>query len=89
MRENYYPHEDRYPRAEYYPQGYREDEEMYVYDQCCANCARNQDNCPFIAYANHEAVSRVKRKAMKEDAVMVEQQLKWCIYWKQIKRHRF
>lgn len=21
-----------------YPRGYREDEELYVYDQCCENC---------------------------------------------------
>ena len=25
----------------------------------------------------------------EEDAVMKDQELKWCIYWKQIKRHRF
>ena len=27
----------------FYPRGYREDEEMYVYDQHCGNCARH---CP-------------------------------------------
>ena len=42
MREDYYPNENCYPRSEYYPVGYREDEEMWVYDQCCANCARSQ-----------------------------------------------
>ena len=89
MREDYYPNENCYPRSEYYPVGYREDEEMWVYDQCCANCARSQANCPFLAYANREKVSRAKRKAVKEDAVVAEQELKWCIHWKQIRRHRF
>ena len=65
MRDDYYPHENWYPRSEYYPAGYREDEEMWVYDQCCANCARSQANCPFLAYANREKVSRAKRKAVK------------------------
>lgn len=89
MREDYYPREDRYPRAEYYPQGYRDDEEMYVFDQCCENCARQRGGCPFVAYVNCENAPKSKRKAMKEDAVIKNQELQWCIHWKQIKRRRF
>ena len=89
MCEDYYPYEDRYPREDYYPQGYREDEEMCVFDQCCENCARQNGSCPFEAYVGCENVPRAKRKAMKEDAVIKEQELKWCIHWKQIKRRRF
>ena len=86
MREDYYPNEYRFPREDYYPQGYREDEEMWVYDQCCANCARQGCDCPF---EDDDINPRAKRKAVKEDAVVAEQKLKWCIYWKQIKRRRF
>ena len=35
----------------HYPNGYRDDEELYVYDQCCDNCCN--PNCPMelpIAY---------------------------------------
>ena len=31
MRDDYYPYEDRFPREDYYPLGYRDDEEMCVY----------------------------------------------------------
>ena len=72
-----------------YPRGYREDEEMYVYDQCCANCAKHGSSCPFEDDVDRESTPGAKKKAMKEDAVMVEQELQWCIHWKQIKRHRF
>ena len=41
MREDYCPNEYRFPREDYYPLGYRDDEEMCVYDQCCENCAMN------------------------------------------------
>lgn len=33
-----------------YPRGYREDEELYVYDQCCENCrfyCESDDNDDF------------------------------------------
>ena len=32
---------------------------------------------------------RAKKEAIEEDAVMKDQELNWCIYWKQIRRHRF
>lgn len=32
---------------------------------------------------------KAKKEAMKEDAVIRDQELQWCIHWKQIKRHRF
>ena len=89
MRDDYYPYEDRFPREDYYPLGYREDEEMWVYDQCCENCARQGCNCPFEAYVGCENAPRAKKEAIKEDAVMKDQELQWCIHWKQIKRHRF
>ena len=86
MREDYYPREDRYPRSEYYPQGYRDDEEMYVFDQCCDNCARQCGGCPF---EDDDIEPGARKEAMKEDAVIRDKDLQWCIYWKQIKRHRF
>ena len=36
MPRNDYPHSSY--AADNYPRGYREDEELYVYDQCCENC---------------------------------------------------
>ena len=86
MREDYYPREDLYPRAEYYPQGYRDDEEMCVYDQCCENCARQGGSCLF---EDNDITPKRKRKAMKEDAVIRDQEPQGCIHWKQIKRRRF
>lgn len=86
MREDYYPREDRYPRSEYYPLGYRDDEEMCVFDQCCENCARQGGSCPF---EDDDIAPGAKKEAMKEDAVIRNQDLQWCIYWKQIKRRRF
>ena len=47
MREDYYSNEYRFSREDYYPLGYRDDEEMCVYDQCCENCARQGCDCPF------------------------------------------
>ena len=32
---------------------------------------------------------RARKEAIEEDAVMKDQELQWCIHWKQIKRHRF
>ena len=86
MRDDYYPHENWYPRSEYYPAGSREDEEMWVYDQCCANCARQGCDCPC---EDDDMAPRSKQEAIEEDAVMKDQELNWCIYWKQIKLHRF
>ena len=86
MREDYYPHEDRYPRSEYYPCGYRDDEEMCVFDQCCDNCARQGCGCPF---EDDDMPPGARKEAMREDAVVRDKEPQWCIYWKQIKRHRF
>lgn len=86
MREDYYPNEFRFPREDYYPVGYREDEEMCVYDQCCDNCARQCCGCPF---EDDDMPPGVKKEAMREDAVVRDQEPQWCIYWKQIKRRRF
>lgn len=72
-----------------YPRGYREDEELYVYDQCCANCARHGGSCPFENDLDCESTPRAKKNAMKEDAVVVEQELQWCIHWKQKRGYRF
>lgn len=74
---------------DYYPRGYREDEEMYVYDQCCSNCARHDRDCPFEDYIGDENAPRAKKKSMKEDAVIKEQRLEWCINWKKRKGIRF
>ena len=86
MREDYYSNEYRFSREDYYPLGYRDDEEMCVYDQCCENCARQGCDCPF---EDDDMAPRSKQEAIEEDAVMKDQELNWCIYWKQIKLHRF
>ena len=86
MREDYYSNEYRFSREDYYPLGYRDDEEMCVYDQCCENCARLGCDCPF---EDDDITPRAKKEAIEEDAVMKDQELNWCIYWKQIGRHRF
>ena len=76
MREDYYSNEYRFSREDYYPLGYRDDEEMCVYDQCCENCARQGCDCPF---EDDDIPPRAKRKAVKEDAVVAEQELKWKV----------
>ena len=86
MREDYYSNEYRFSREDYYPLGYRDDEEMCVYDQGCENCARQGCDCPF---EDDDITPRAKKEAIEEDAVMKDQELNWCIYWRQIKRHRF
>ena len=86
MREDYYSNEYRFSREDYYQLGYRDDEEMCVYDQCCENCARQGCDCPF---EDDDIPPRAKKEAIEEDAVMKDQELNWCIYWKQIRRHRF
>lgn len=73
----------------HYPLGYRDDEELYVYDQCCENCARHNGDCPFEDYLDDENAPKAKKKAMKEDAIIKEQQLEWCINWKQKRGTRF
>lgn len=71
---------------DYYPQGYRDDEELYVYDQCCGNCA-NHCTCLCPMFLDEEETDERKIKAVerkrKEDAVIRGGELDWCIYWKQ------
>jgi len=64
-----------------YPRGYREDEEMYVYDQCCDNCAHQGADCPFEPYVGDEHAPKRKKKQMKEDAIIRGEELEWCIHW--------
>lgn len=45
-----------------YPRGYREDEELYVYDQCCANCARQSCDCPFEDDVDRESTPGAKKQ---------------------------
>lgn len=73
----------------FYPHGYREDEEMYVYDQCCDNCARQGRDCPFESYVGDEHAPRAKKKALKEDAIVHGEILEWCINWKHKRGCRF
>ena len=61
MREDYYSNEYRFSREDYYPLGYRDDEEMCVYDQCCENCARQGCDCPF---EDDDIPPRAKKEAI-------------------------
>ena len=68
-------------RPSHYPPGYREDEELYVYDQCCENCCRFP--CPLeIDDDDSIGQKRHKEKMRREDAVLREGDPIWCIYWK-------
>ena len=85
-----------------YPPGYRDDEEMYVYDQCCDNC--HNPNCPMELPESEEEhlyfygtlsdfdkkESKRKHKEIakrrKEDAIIRDEQLTWCIYWQGSRR---
>ena len=66
--------------------GYRDDEEMYVYDQCCSNCANHGScNCPMYIdedEKDEEKIAKVEKRK-KEDAIVHGESLDWCIYWKQ------
>ena len=64
-----------------YPLGYREDEEMYVYDQCCDNCCRYP--CP-MEENEYDSISerKHKEKLRRENAIVREGEPTWCIYWK-------
>lgn len=65
---------------------YRDDEELYVYDQDCSNCA-NHGTCLCPMYLSDEETDERKIKAVerkrKEDAVTHSGEIDWCIYWKQ------
>ena len=76
-----------YTRPSHYPPGYREDEEMYVYDQCCDNCGR----CPCPLEIDSEdsiGQKRRKEKMRREDSSMRDGEPIWCIYWKDRRRGR-
>lgn len=65
---------------------YRDDEELYVYDQDCSNCA-NRGTCLCPMFLDEEETDERKIKAVekkrKEDAVTHGGEIDWCIYWKQ------
>lgn len=66
--------------------GYRSDEELYVYDQCCGNCANHGSSCcPMYLDKKEERVTviREQEKKRREDAILREGEPEWCIYWKQ------
>ena len=71
----------------YYPGGYREDEEIYVYDQSCDNCSNN--SCPLRLYDEDafDPVFDVRRRNQeiqirrKEDGIIRDGEPVWCIYW--------
>lgn len=68
----------------------RRDDEMYVYDQCCGNCAFNgSEYCPMFLdeeEARQSVIERVEQQR-KEDAVVREGEPQWCIYWQQGNQH--
>ena len=77
---------------DYYPAGYREDEEMYVYDQCCDNCALHGSYlCPLELPADEKSEKyREVKKRRQEDAVMNGDDIAWCVNWKsQSRRQRW
>ena len=85
-----------------YPPGYRDDEEMYVYDQCCDNC--HNPNCPMefpeseedhlylygtlSDFDKRESKRKYKEivKRRKEDAIIRDEQPTWCVYWQGSRR---
>lgn len=88
-RDEYYDWEEdeAYARPSYYPPGYREDEELYVYDQCCGNCGRCP--CPLeIDDGDSIGQKRHKEKMRREDAAMRDGEPTWCIYWQGRRRGR-
>ena len=68
----------------------RRDDEMYVYDQCCGNCAlHGSEACPMFLdeeEASKMVIERIE-KQRKEDAVIREGEPQWCIYWQQSDYH--
>ena len=78
--------------------GYRADEEMYVYDQCCDNCENYE--CPLMLPETEEeyqamygtlegfdkeAAEERYEEAMRcreEDGIIRDEEPVWCIYWR-------
>ena len=54
-----------------YPPGYRDDEELYVYDQCCQNCR----------YCDEESEGNGCEKRDREDYEPFPP-TNWCVDWK-------
>lgn len=74
---------------------YRDDEETYVYDQCCDNCALNHPGvCPMDFDEDEKNIckKRSNEKKLREDAIRRDGVVQWCIYWQQYyrpgRRHR-
>ena len=68
----------------------RRDDEMYVYDQCCGNCAlHGSETCPMFLDEEEASKMVIKRveQQRKEDAVIREGEPQWCIYWQQGNHH--
>ena len=73
-----------------YRDGYCSDDEIYVYDQCCGNCAlHGSEACPLYIdeYEQDTAVIRAKKEMCKEDAIFRDGESQWCIHWEQ-RSHR-
>ena len=68
--------------------------EMYVYDQCCKNCAL-REACPLdeeeierqirksYGGVTAEKMLRAAKKRIAEDGIKRDEELVWCIYWKE------
>ena len=68
----------------------RRDDEIYVYDQCCGNCAlHGSETCPMFLDEEEASKMVIKRveQQRKEDAVIREGEPQWCIYWQQSDYH--
>ena len=67
---------------------YREDEDTYVYDQCCENCGRMF--CPMKLPDTDPREARYVRgmRRRKEDAELRDGEPVWCIYWQKKKQGR-
>ena len=92
-------------RGNRYPAGYRDDEDMYVYDQCCDNCCN--PSCPmefpesaedhyynFGTLSDYDgaAVRRAAKEVArkrKEDGIIRDGNPIWCIYWEGGSRRRW
>ncbi|MBQ8304592.1 MAG: hypothetical protein IJX90_00015 [Blautia sp.] len=80
-----------------YPFRYRDDEELYVYDQSCENCCN--PHCPMRLpetaeehleyygtlsdFDEYEAEEKYNEvlRRRREDAIIREDSPTWCIYW--------
>jgi hypothetical protein len=65
---------------------YRDDEEIYVDDQSCKNCALHHRSCP-IEITEYDCPRQIqwKKKLESEDAVHKDGRVIWCVNWKQKK----